>query len=195
MNENIICAGLIENNDKYLMVQESKDNISGLWNLPAGRLNENEKLQECAKREVFEEANIKSEPIGIIGVYFYGVEKDDVKSIIVYDMSYVSGSPEPNHHDVQDAKWLSKKEIENKELRTQYILEAIDDYKNRDRMPCSYVERVDNINPSKLAKIKMKYKNKRDDYTSRDLVKFSAIILFLAFVIEKFYNRLKSNNE
>jgi phosphatase NudJ len=191
MSGQIVCAGLIEKNDKYLMVQESKDNIFGLWNLPAGRLEGGENLQECVKREVFEETGVEAEPTGIVGMYFHD-SGDEVTSIIVYDMNHMFGDPNPNHDDVQKSQWLSEEQIKEKELRSYHINQAISDFKSRDRIPCSYVERIEDLDPSKLGKLKMKFNSKRPKVSEKgNIMKglISTIILYLGFnLIKKIRN-------
>lgn len=167
MGDQIVCAGLIKKDDKYILVKESKPEISGLWSLPAGRLEDDETLQQCVTREVKEESGIRAKPSGIIGVYFNNTE-NGITSIIVYDMKYISGEPRANYTDVQDSQWFSESEISNLTLRSQYINQAIDDYKTRDRIPCEYVERVEDLSPSKLAQIKSTLSRKRDNVDRSD---------------------------
>lgn len=184
MNGQIVCAGLVNKDNKYLMIQESKDGISGLWNLPAGRLEDDEKLKECVKREVYEESGIKANPKGIIGMYFYD-DGDQVTSIIVYDMEYISGTSKPNHYDVQGAEWLTESEIKSKELRSHHINQALSDFKDRERIPCSYIEKIEDLNPGKLAKIKMKLKSKKSDISKDDkAIQFLFISLIILIVIK-----------
>lgn len=187
MSGQIVCAGLIKKDNRYLMVQESKENISGLWNLPAGRLEKGEDLQECVKREVFEETGIKAEPNGIVGMYFHD-SGDEVTSIIVYDMDYVSGIPNPNHSDVQKSAWLSEKQIKEKELRSYHINQAISDFKSRDRIPCSYVERIENLNPSKLGKLKMRINSKKSDVPEKDNIIKGLVSMIVVYFI---YNLIR----
>lgn len=182
MGDQIVCAGLIKKENEYILVKESKSEISGLWSLPAGRLEDDETLQQCVTREVEEESGICAKPSGIIGVYFNNTE-DGITSIIVYDMKYISGNPHANHEDVQDAQWFSESEISDLTLRSQYINQAIDDYKTRDRIPCEYVERVEDLSPSKLAQIKSTLSRKRYNVDRSDKVISMIGIGLLIFIL------------
>ena len=51
---NIVIGGLIEKN-KFLLVQEAKEKCKGKWNIPAGRMEVNESVIDCLKREIKEE--------------------------------------------------------------------------------------------------------------------------------------------
>lgn len=191
MSSKIVCAGLIKRNNKYLMVQESKDNISGLWNLPAGRLEKGEDLQECVKREVKEETSIDADPVGIVGMYFHD-NGDDVTSVIVYDMDYISGDPSANHKDVQRSEWLSEREIKSKDLRSHHINQAILDYESRDRIPCSYVERIDDLNPSKLGRLKTKINSKRSQVAKKDNIAKGLISMAVIYLILNLIKKIAS---
>lgn len=52
---NIVIGGLIEKDNKFLLVQEAKENCKGKWNIPAGHIEVNESVIDCLKREVKEE--------------------------------------------------------------------------------------------------------------------------------------------
>ena len=55
-NHHTGCRGIIVKDNKYLMVHVIKQDI---YTFPGGRLEENETLEECAKREVLEETGIE----------------------------------------------------------------------------------------------------------------------------------------
>lgn len=49
----IIASSCVIDNNKILMVQENKDDIKGLWNLPGGKVKICEDVEQATKREVF----------------------------------------------------------------------------------------------------------------------------------------------
>ena len=50
MKIKIVAGGIITRPDgKFILVQEKKAGIAGLWNLPLGGLEGNESIIECAK--------------------------------------------------------------------------------------------------------------------------------------------------
>ena len=66
----IIIGGIIKKENKYLLVKEIKKECCGMYNIPAGHLEENESLEECAVRETAEETKrdvvlLEKEPIYI----------------------------------------------------------------------------------------------------------------------------------
>jgi 8-oxo-dGTP diphosphatase len=74
----VACA-IIENNDKVLVVQRSALMSMPLkWEFPGGKLEANESLSECIKREINEELQIKIEVISFLDHHHYSYEKFDI---------------------------------------------------------------------------------------------------------------------
>ena len=62
-----IAVAIIEQDGKYFIAQRSKrDAYENLWEFPGGKQEEGETIQECLKRELFEELGITA----TIGDYF-----------------------------------------------------------------------------------------------------------------------------
>lgn len=67
LNKKYIAAAVIEKNGKFLIAQRAKkDVLFGLWEFPGGKVEGNETLQECLRRELYEELDIHAQ----IGEYF-----------------------------------------------------------------------------------------------------------------------------
>ena len=49
----IVAGGVIEQDGKYLLVQEAKDGCAGQWNLPAGRLDPGETILDGSPTRKF----------------------------------------------------------------------------------------------------------------------------------------------
>jgi mutator protein MutT len=59
MHKKNIAAGIIEKDGKFLIAQRAKnDSLKGLWEFPGGKVENDETLQECLRRELYEELNI-----------------------------------------------------------------------------------------------------------------------------------------
>lgn len=57
---------VINDKDQVLLVQEKVGNLTDLWHLPGGRVDENEFLKDGVVREVFEETGIKTEFLSFV---------------------------------------------------------------------------------------------------------------------------------
>lgn len=67
MTNKQIAAAIIERQGKILIAQRAKsDHLIGKWEFPGGKVEAGETLQECLKRELFEELGIEAE----VGDYF-----------------------------------------------------------------------------------------------------------------------------
>lgn len=56
-----VAVGIIEKSDRVLLCQRKRSSRYALkWEFPGGKMNENELLEECLKRELFEELNVKA---------------------------------------------------------------------------------------------------------------------------------------
>ncbi len=64
----IIVNVVVKQDDKILMVQENWGNVKGMWNFPAGHLEENENIFDGAIREAKEETGFDVKLTGLVGV-------------------------------------------------------------------------------------------------------------------------------
>lgn len=104
-----VTAGLIEKNEKLLIAQRRRgDKLEFKWELPGGKIQENESPKDCLKRELYEEFGIDTE----IKEYFGSSEfKYDHEKIllIAYKVKHVSGEFEPSSHE--NIKWVSAEDL------------------------------------------------------------------------------------
>jgi len=65
----VVCSNLVLDNDRLLLVKETKPSALGRWSLPGGRLEPGETLQEGAAREALEESGLVVDVGPLIGAY------------------------------------------------------------------------------------------------------------------------------
>ena len=120
----IIVGGVIKNNDnKYLMIREKKKEKYGMYNIPAGKLNENEILIDGAKREIKEETGYD---VNVKGIVQIGSTKTFTSFIFYAEISFEQG--QYNSDEILSVEWLSYDEIKNNyyNLRSpELLLDAI----------------------------------------------------------------------
>ena len=114
MAERIIAAGGIVQNEKgEILLQLRK----GKWDLPKGKLDNGESIEDCAVREVEEETGLKNIHLGeLIGTTLHNYTekgKEIEKETFWYDMR-VSGEqnlvPQIDE-DIHDLKWVREREL------------------------------------------------------------------------------------
>src|ERR1700733_15244566 len=64
----VVAGVVIKQDGKYILVQEKND-APGLWNFPAGRVDEGESFEQAAIREAKEESGYDVELIRKIGIF------------------------------------------------------------------------------------------------------------------------------
>lgn len=104
----IIVGGVVEKDGKYLLVQESKPECYGKWNLPAGRLDAGETLFEGAIREVKEETNCDIELTGVCSITSWRRNEPSVH--FVFATKLLTDAVKPQEGEILEAKWFTFEE-------------------------------------------------------------------------------------
>ena len=109
----IAAGGLVKNKKGELLMIFRR----GKWDLPKGKLDEGETIEECAKREVQEETNLHEleigNPIGITYHTYVQFGKHILKESHWYTMN-AEGDEKlipQTEEDISDITWANKKDI------------------------------------------------------------------------------------
>lgn len=116
---------LIEEDDKVLIVEESKPEILGKWDFPGGRVEQDETLKQAVARELMEEVGKKAESTKLIRIY-EGIRADGSLGIrFLYKVTLnTQESANKFHSDIS-----ANRMVTNEELR-----KLIDEHKVRPRL-------------------------------------------------------------
>ncbi|MBU2589265.1 MAG: NUDIX domain-containing protein [Nanoarchaeota archaeon] len=111
---------LIKKGDLFLILKRPSDKNSypDYWNLPGGKLEENESETDCIKREVMEETSLSFFPfIKIMDMIdFEGKEK----KVIVY-LGETNNTNLKLNKEHTEYSWVNPKEIKNKKIMPYII--------------------------------------------------------------------------
>ncbi len=124
----IVAAGGIVNNDENKILFQLR---RGKWDLPKGKLDPGEILEECAVREVKEETGLQNITLGqLIGVtsHFYKENGRDLEKETHWFAMKVSGNPQliPQlEEDITELRWVAKNEIDDYLKNSFKNIEAI----------------------------------------------------------------------
>lgn len=106
-------GGLVQNQKgEYLLI-----NRRGVWDLPKGKNDKGENLNETALREVVEECGISKLELGNLITNTYHTYTENNKSILKitswYNMKYTgNGDLTPQSiEDITEAKWVAKEQL------------------------------------------------------------------------------------
>lgn len=121
----VVAGTVIKKDDKYLLVQEKKKDVYGLWNLPAGKVDIGEKIEDAAVREAKEETGYNVKLIKHLGVYH---QEDEHAVKHSYSAEIIGGELNPPEDEILDAKWFSYSEIlamKDKLRNSSWVLNSI----------------------------------------------------------------------
>lgn len=142
-NAVIIVGGLIEQDGKFLLIQEAKERCYGKWNLPAGHLDVGESLQEGAKREIKEETGCDVELTGVCQI---GNRKrvDLAFASILFTARIINETIQIlDPTEILNIKWFSYEEIlsMHDEIRNvDLLIGAIENYRSNIIAPLEIIK-------------------------------------------------------
>ena len=140
----LVSANLIEEDGKYLLVQEGKEHVRGQWNVPAGSIEKEEKAVDTAIREASEEAGVEVEAESLTGVFFDQSDYLDATVVIFVFHCSIKNSDfelEPDaEEEILDTGFFAKEEISQKNLRTPFIQDAVENLENSNTLSLNAVK-------------------------------------------------------
>jgi 8-oxo-dGTP pyrophosphatase MutT (NUDIX family) len=124
-------GGIVENEEGKILFQFRR----GHWDLPKGKLDEGETIEECALREVEEETGLRNielrKPIGIT-THFYTERDEDIEKETHWFAMKVAGEQELTpqiEEDITELRWVGKDELEDYLTNTfDNIIEIVGKY-------------------------------------------------------------------
>ncbi|MCQ2273535.1 MAG: NUDIX hydrolase [Bacteroidales bacterium] len=108
-----VIIGLTPNGERrLLLVQRGKDPFAGMWAFPGGFLEENETLEECARRELKEETGLDT-PNRFEELKSFSAPDRDPRgrTITVAFLAEVPLAEVKGDDDAQDARWFAFDDI------------------------------------------------------------------------------------
>lgn len=118
-------------NDKILLIKRLKEPFKDCWALPGGFVDENEDLEDAAKRELLEETTIKVDSLEQIGAF--GKPFRDPRHHTI-SIAFFGRVPEETiaiaSDDAKEAEWFSINNLpelafDHKEIVNEVILKKI----------------------------------------------------------------------
>lgn len=124
-------ATVIEKDNKFLMVKETKDNVQVI-NQPAGHVEPGEDILQAALRETLEETGWE---IAITGFLGFSTHRANT-GVTYYRLSFVGNALRLVKNaiidpDIDETIWMSIDEVRSNSsnLRSSMVLDCIEDYR------------------------------------------------------------------
>ena len=109
----IIVGGIIEKDNKILMVKEAKKKCYGQWNFPAGHVDELEKITDAAVRETYEETGCKVKLTGVLPICSVDGEDGETRVMVRFTADILEEDIKFDTDEILDVKWLNVKDVKN----------------------------------------------------------------------------------
>jgi len=121
----VVAGVVLQKDDTYLLVQEKQERAYGLWNLPAGRVDVGDTIEQTAIKETKEESGYDVKLIKKIDI-FQNEAEEPAKHAFFAEI--IGGELAYPKEEILDARWFSYEEITTRKdkLRGSWVLESID---------------------------------------------------------------------
>ncbi|MGH8707835.1 MAG: NUDIX hydrolase [Burkholderiales bacterium] len=127
----VTVAGVIERGGRFLFVEEEA-NGRRVLNQPAGHLDPGESLSQAVAREVLEETAHRFVPTGLVGIYRWRYDKEDVTFLRFAFRGRVDGVEQGRQLDkeILALAWLTPAELAARraEHRSPLVEQCVNDY-------------------------------------------------------------------
>ena len=98
--------------DEILLIKRLNEPFKDCWALPGGFVDENEDLEQAARRELFEETNIETEEMIQIGAF--GTPNRDPRGHMIsvaYQTDLIDNQIIKAKDDAKETKWFSLNDL------------------------------------------------------------------------------------
>ena len=139
----VTVATIVEDQGRFLLVEEISADKKQVFNQPAGHLEADESLLEAAVRETLEETGWDVELTAVTGIYLYTAPSNGV----TYQRVCFAARPLRHHPEralddgILGARWMTRDELaaQPERWRSHLVLRCIDDYLEGERFPLSLI--------------------------------------------------------
>ncbi|HXX76163.1 MAG TPA: 8-oxo-dGTP diphosphatase MutT [Nitrospiraceae bacterium] len=109
-----VAAGLINRDGRYLIARrKSGVHLEGLWEFPGGKREAGETLEECLRRELWEELHVRIDLVSPFHIIRHEYPEKTVE-LHFFRCTIESGQPTPV--DCAEIRWVYPDQLENFEF-------------------------------------------------------------------------------
>ncbi len=121
----IVAGVVIKKNNKFLLIQEKQPKAYGLWNWPAGRVEQGDTIEQTAIKEAKEECGYDVKLIKKLGIF---QDTTNTPPKHAFEATISGGELKIPEDEIMDAKWFTKDEIYQMKdkLRSEWVIGAIE---------------------------------------------------------------------
>jgi 8-oxo-dGTP diphosphatase len=105
-----VTAAIIRKDNKVLIAKRKRAIMGSPWEFPGGKVEKNETLQECLKRELYEELGIGVEIGAFLCSHKHVLNCQSAIHLYAYEVIHVSGEFQLRDHE--EIRWVTDEELE-----------------------------------------------------------------------------------
>ena len=107
----VTCDGIVSKDGRIVLIRRRNDPFKGSYALPGGFVEHGEALEDCVVREVLEETGLRTQVVGLLGVYSApGRDPRGHFVTAVYELRPTGGSLRAGD-DAGSAEWVSLDDV------------------------------------------------------------------------------------
>jgi 8-oxo-dGTP pyrophosphatase MutT (NUDIX family) len=139
----VTVAVIVEQDGRFLVVEEKAEQDRLVYNQPAGHVDQGETLEQAAVREALEETGWDVELTALLGFYVYN--PPHLPNLTYYRVCYLAKgirhhADRPLDTGILRAAWLTRDELAaSTQLRSPLVLKCVEDAIAGQRFPLSLV--------------------------------------------------------
>jgi len=143
----IVVAGIIEQDGRFLLVEEREEDGQITLNQPGGLLEAGESLVQAVTREVLEESGYTFFPETFLGAYHLSYRMQDGADVSYLRFAFTGSVGEQAKQDLDPdivrTHWMTKEELLAcpDRHRSVVVMQCIEDYLAGQRVPLTAVSR------------------------------------------------------
>lgn len=128
--------GLVEKDGKILMIKKSRGPYEGMYDLPGGRIEEGEEIEQALHREFIEEVNCEIKELSFISEIDDELKYNHPRlgetlfqhhgtyyKVTLLDDSKIKDTPDG--HDSLGAEWIDLKDIQDDKVKIPNIVKKV----------------------------------------------------------------------
>jgi len=105
-----VTAAIIRKDNKVLIAKRKRALMGSPWEFPGGKAENNETLQECLKRELYEELGIEVEVGAFLCSHKHVLNCKSAIHLYAYEVTHLSGEFQLMDHE--EIRWVAVDELE-----------------------------------------------------------------------------------
>lgn len=105
-----VTAGIIRKDGKVLIAKRKRALMGSPWEFPGGKVEKDETLQECLKRELREELGIEAEIGAFLCAQKHVLNCQSAIHLFAYEVTHISGDFQLRDHE--EIRWVPVEELE-----------------------------------------------------------------------------------